>query len=105
MDVKTEQEQVELVEFRQRIIGSQSSIVREVVAETSRDATEHTTRPDPSSAQQRRNWSLVRHFPFYQTSIPQESNMETKQKGKRVQFLAVYDVSASSIDLLSLDQF
>ena len=94
MDVRTKHEQVELVEFRQRIMGSQRSIVREVVADTSRDTTEHTTRSDLSSAQQQRNWSLARHFPFHRTSIPQGSNMETKQEGKRVQFLALYDVSA-----------
>ena len=94
MDVRTEHEQVELVEFRQRIMGSQSSILRDVVADTSGDASEHTIRPDTSSAQQQRNWSLARHFPFHRTPIPQESNMEAKQEGKRVQFLAIYDVSA-----------
>ena len=96
--VRSTHEQVELVEFRQRAIGAQSSSLREVVADTNGDDTEYTTRPDPSSSQQRRNWSLTLHFPFHIRSRHQGSYMETKQEGKRVQFLAVYDVSELSID-------
>ena len=82
---------MELVEFRQRNIGAQSSMQRELVADTSGDATEHT-QPDLSGAQQQRNWSLALRFPLHRRSRPQGSNME-KQEGRRVQFLAVYDVS------------
>ena len=96
--VRSTHEQVELIEFRQRAIGAQSSLLREVVADTSGDATEYTTRPEQSSAQQRRNWSLTLHFPFHVRSRSQGSFMERKQEGKRVQFLAVYDVSRLSID-------
>ena len=89
---------MELVEFRQRAVGAQSSSLREVVADTNGDATEYTTRPEQSSVQQRSNWSLTLHFPFHIRSRSQGSFMETKQEGKRVQFLAVYDVSGLSID-------
>ena len=94
-----EHEQVELIEFQQRAIGAQSSSLREVVADTNGpgDATEYTTRPDQCrSAQQQRKWSLTLHFPFHISSRPQESYMETKQDGKRVPFLAIYDVSRLS---------
>ena len=72
-------------------------MLREVVADTSGDTMEYTTRPDPSSNQQRRNGSLTLHFPFHIRLRSQGSFMETKQEGKRVQFLAVYDVSGLSI--------
>ena len=77
--------------------------MRELVADTSRDATEHSTWPDLSSIQQQKSWSLARHFPFHRTSTPQGSNMETKQEGKRVQFLAVYDVSAYYLFMINYD--
>jgi hypothetical protein len=94
---------MELVVFRQRAIGSgaQSSTLREVAADTNGDAKEYTTGPDPSSAQQRRNWSSTLHFPFHISwSRLQGRYTETKQEGERVQFLAVYDVSRLSIGQL-----
>jgi hypothetical protein len=83
---------VELIEFRQRA-GALSSSLREVVADANGDATEYTTRPDQSSAQQQRKWSITLNFPFHIRSRLQGSYMDTRQEGKRVQFLAVYDVS------------
>ena len=65
---------------------------REQVADTSGDAMEHTTQSDLGGAQQQRNWSLALRFPLHRRSRPQGSNMK-KQEGRRVQFLAVYDVS------------
>ena len=96
MGVRSTHEQVELIEFQQRATGAQSSSLREVVADTNGDATEYTTRPDQCSAQQQRKWSLTLHFPFHIRSRPQESYMETQQEGKRVPFVAIYDVSRLS---------
>lgn len=82
-------------------MGVESSMLREVLADTSGDATELTTRSDLSGAQQQRNWSLLAlHFPFHRN---QRSNMETRDS-TRVQFLDNYDVSSyQELDLPSLN--
>ena len=87
--VKSTHEQVELVEFRQRAIGAQSSLLREVVTDTNGDATEYTTQPEQSSAQQATAKQLVINTAFsFSYMVKATREFHGNKAGRRVQFLA-----------------
>ena len=82
-----------MIEFRQRNTGTGSSKLKETFGNSNGDALVVMTGPDPNCVQQQRSWASTLHFPFHRRSRPQRCGMETKQEGKRVPFLGVYDVS------------
>ena len=82
-----------MIEFRQRNTGTGSSNLKEAFGNSNRDDLVVMTGPDQNCVQQQRSWASTLHFPFHRRSRSQRCSMETKQEGKRVPFLAVYDVS------------
>lgn len=87
---KSEYDEMELTEFRPRNTGGGSNGSKKDVS--------GSAPADPGSGRRQSSWSPALHLPFRRGSRPlfhQRSDTTTKQtptEGKRVSFLAVYEV-------------